>query len=90
MTELVHKGVITPYQMAEKMSYNPACILGIDKGSLNVGKVADITIIDPEKEHVIRTSEFISLGKNTPFDSYKAKGVVVRTIVAGKTVYSLD
>lgn len=90
MTELVHKGVITPYQMAEKMSYNPACILGIDKGSLNVGKVADITIIDPEREHVIRTSEFISLGKNTPFDGYRAKGVVVRTIVAGKTVYSLD
>ena len=47
-------------------------------------------IIDPEKEHVIRTSEFISLGKNTPFDGYKAKGVVVRTIVAGKTVYELN
>ena len=90
MTELVHKGVITPYQMACKMSYNPAKILGIDKGSLAVGKVADITIIDPEREHVIRTSEFISKGKNTPFEGYQAKGVVVRTIVAGKTVYSLD
>lgn len=89
MTELVHKNVITPYQMAEKMSYNPARILGIDKGSLEVGKVADITIIDPEREHVIKAEEFISKGKNTPFEGYKAKGVVVRTIVAGKTVYAL-
>ncbi len=89
MTELVHKGVITPYQMAEKMSYNPARILGIDKGNLDIGKIADITIIDPEREHVIKTEEFISKGKNTPFEGYKAKGVVVRTIVAGKTVYSL-
>ena len=90
MTELVHKNVITPYQMAEKMSYNPARILGIDKGSLDVGKIADITIIDPEKEHIIKASEFISKGKNTPFEGYKAKGVVVRTIVAGKTVYCLS
>lgn len=89
MTELVHKGVITPYQMAEKMSYNPARILGIDKGSLEVGKVADITIIDPEREHVIKAEEFVSKGKNTPFEGYKSKGVVVRTIVAGKTVYKL-
>ena len=89
MTELVHKNIITPYQMAEKMSYNPARILGIDKGSLEVGKVADITIIDPEREHVIKAEEFISKGKNTPFEGYKAKGVVVRTIVAGKTVYAL-
>lgn len=87
MTELVHKGVITPYQMAEKMSYNPARILGIDKGNLDVGKVADITIIDPEREHVIKAEEFVSKGKNTPFEGYKSKGVVVRTIVAGKTVY---
>lgn len=89
MTELVHKNVITPYQMAEKMSYNPARILGIDKGSLEVGKIADITLIDPEREHVIKAEEFISKGKNTPFEGYKAKGVVVRTIVAGKTVYAL-
>lgn len=90
ITELVDKGVITPMQMAEKMSYNPAKILGIDKGSLEVGKVADIVIIDPEKEYVIDASQFASKGKNTPFDGWKVKGRVMYTIVAGKIVYQAE
>lgn len=87
MTELVEKGVITPYQMAAKMSYNPAKILGIDKGSLEVSKVADIVIVDPDAEYEIDVNDFVSKGKNTPFNGYKVKGKVVRTICGGKTVY---
>lgn len=89
MTELVHTGIINYMQMAAKMSYNPAKVLGIDKGTLNVGTIADITIIDPEKEYTINTEDFVSKGKNTPFNGYKAKGMVVRTIVSGKTVYKI-
>ena len=89
MTELVNKGVITPYQMAAKMSYNPAKILGIDKGSLEVGKVADIVIVDPDAEYEIDVNDFVSKGKNTPFNGYKVKGRVVRTICGGKIVYEL-
>ena len=44
MTDLVKKNVITPLEMADKMSYTPAKIIGIDKGTLLVGKTADITI----------------------------------------------
>lgn len=87
MTELVDKGVITLYQMAAKMSYNPAKILGIDKGSLEVSKVADIVIVDPNAEYEIDVNDFVSKGKNTPFNGYKVKGRVVRTICGGKTVY---
>lgn len=87
MTELVHKGVITPYQMVAKMSYNPAKILGIDKGSLENGKIADIVIVDPDAEYEIDVNDFVSKGKNTPFNGYKVKGRVVRTICGGKTVY---
>lgn len=90
MTELVEKGVITPYQMAAKMSYNPAKILGIDKGSLEVSKVADIVIVDPDAEYEIDVNDFVSKGKNTPFNGYKVKGKVVRTICGGKTVYLAD
>ncbi len=87
MTELVEKNVITPYQMAAKMSYNPAKILGIDKGSLEIGKVADIVVVDPDAEYEIDVNDFVSKGKNTPFNGYKVKGRVVKTICGGKTVY---
>lgn len=90
MTELVHKGMINYMQMAAKMSYNPAKVLGIEKGTLNVGAAADITIINPEAEYIINSDEFLSKGKNTPFNGYKAKGMVVRTIVNGKTVYKYN
>lgn len=87
VTELVDKGIITPMQMAEKMSYNPARILGIDKGDISEGKVADIVIIDPAAEYVIDAEKFASKGRNTPFNGWKVKGKVMRTIVAGDTVY---
>ena len=50
ISELVEKEYLTPMQMAEKMSYNPAKILGLDKGSLAEGKIADLVIIDPNEE----------------------------------------
>ena len=87
MTELVHKGHITPMQMAEKMSYNAAKIIGIDKGTLLPGRIADITIIDPDKEYVIDSSTFVSMGKNQPFDGKKVKGEVRYTLVGGEVIY---
>ena len=60
MTDLVKKNVITPLEMADKMSYTPAKIIGIDKGTLLVGKTADITIIDPDAEYVIDSKTFAS------------------------------
>lgn len=87
ITELVDKGIITPMQMAAKMSYNPAKVLGIDKGDISEGKVADIVIIEPDTSYVIDVNKFASKGKNTPFNGWKVKGKVVRTIVAGETVY---
>lgn len=87
MTELVHKGVLTPLQMAEKMSYNPAKIIHSDGGRLEVGRPADITIIDPEKEYVIDSKTFESKGKNTPFNGRKVKGMVKATICDGEIAY---
>ena len=87
ITELVEPGILTPMQMAEKMSYNPAKVLGIDQGSLAEGKPADITIIDPDAEYVIDTRTFFSKGKNTPFNGKKVKGLVRATICDGKIAY---
>lgn len=88
VTNLVKKGYLTPMQMAAKMSYNPAKVLGIPKGTLDEGKIADITIIDPNKEYTIDVNTFESKGKNTPFDGYKVSGQVEYTILNGKVVYS--
>ncbi len=86
-TELVLKGVLTPMQMVEKMSYNPARIAGIDRGTLMPGKAADVTIMNPEAEFVIDRREFVSKGHNTPFDGRKVRGRVEYTLVGGRIVY---
>lgn len=86
-SELVAKGYLTPMQMAEKMSYNPAQIIGLDKGNIAPGKVADIVIFDPKKKYTIDKNTFASKGKNTPFHGRKVQGKVRATIVNGHIVY---
>lgn len=86
-TELVDKGWLTMMQMAQKMSYNPAKVLNIDKGTLQEGKVADLVIFNTEKEYTIDASKFASKGRNTPFHGRKVKGMVMATICDGKIVY---
>lgn len=86
-TELVDKKVLTMLQMAEKMSYNPARVLGLDAGQIAVGKPAELVIFDTGREYEIDASQFVSKGKNTPFDGRKVKGEVVTTIFGGKVVY---
>ena len=91
ITELVDTEIITPMQMAEKMSYNPAKILHLDKkGSLAPGMDADVVVIDPEAEYVIDPKEFVSKGKNTPFGGKKVKGKVMATVCGGKIVYEAE
>ena len=90
-TELVEKGVLTMMQMAEKMSYNPAKILGLeDRGSISEGKTADIVVFDPRPEYCIDVNTFYSKGKNTPFHGWPVKGEVRCTLVDGKIVYNKE
>ena len=86
-TGLVLTGILTPMQMVEKMSYNPAKIAGIDRGTLLPGRPADIIIVNVDDEIVIDRNNFVSKGHNTTFDGYKVKGIVEYTIVGGKIVY---
>lgn len=86
-TELVLGGYLTPMQMAEKMSYNPAKIIGIEKGDIQPGKVADIVIFDPTVTYKIDKNEFASKGKNTPFDGREVTGKVRVTIAGGHIAY---
>jgi dihydroorotase len=87
MTYLVKEKIISIQQMVEKMSVNPAKILGLKtKGSLAAGYDADITIIDPNMSETIDVTKFESKGKNTPFNGWKVTGLPIYTIVAGKIV----
>ena len=87
ITELVNKDLLSWGQLVEKMSLNPAKILGLHKGALSVGADADIIIIDPDKEWVVKKEDFISKSKNSSFIGRKLKGVVEYTVCNGKTTY---
>lgn len=87
-TELVKTGILSVMQMAEKMSYNPAQILGLsDKGAVAEGKTADLVIFDPNPTYTIDKNTFVSKGKNTPFHGRTVTGEVRFTLVDGKVVY---
>ena len=85
---LVEEKVLTLNRAVEKLTSKPAAIFGLDKGTLSVGKDADVVIFDPQEEYVIDVSRFKSRSKNSPYDGWKVKGRVIHTLVAGKTVYS--
>lgn len=86
-TELVNKDILTLDQMVEKLSVNPAKIINIDRGSLQEGKIADITIADINEEYNIDKNEFLSKSNNTPFHRRKVQGRITHTIVSGQLVY---
>ena len=68
VTYLVKTGILTPLQMAEKLCGNPARLLHLeDRGSLEAGKAADVTIINPDEEYCIDAEKFYSRGRNTGF-----------------------
>lgn len=80
---VVHSGHISLYDLTKKISLNPARILGLAKGSLTIGAMAEIIILDINREFKVEGDRFISLGKNTPFDGWLLKGMVVATICKG-------
>ncbi|MBU1055484.1 MAG: dihydroorotase [Proteobacteria bacterium] len=84
--KLVEEGIISLSVLIEKMSSNPARILGFDK-SIKKGNIADITVIDTNMPYTVDSDLFCSLGRNTPFNGWKIKGKTYLTMVAGKIVY---
>lgn len=84
---LVEQKLLSLSQLIEKLSSAPAEILGIQRGTLGLGDVADICLFDPEAEWAFSADNCVSAGKNSPFLNHAFKGRVVRTLVGGKTVY---
>ena len=85
ITSLVRPGHLSIVELMKKMSLNPAMIYGLDKGTLNIGKDADLVIFDMEKCWTPTT--YFSKSTNTPFTGTELYGEVVMTICGGKIAY---
>lgn len=85
-TYLVKTNIITLKSLIKKMSYNPSKILGIESG-FKIGSLANLTIFDINEEFVIRSDNFKSKARNTPFDGFKVFGKIKYTISNGKIEY---
>jgi dihydroorotase len=89
VTRLVATGRIGWPRMIESMSTLPARILGVDRGTLRPGAVADVTVIDPNLSWRVDAAAFRSKSVNSPFDGWTLQGRAVATIVAGRVKYRL-
>ena len=74
-------------QLLRPLTINPARLFGLDTGELAKGKPADLVLFDPDEPWVVNKDLLRSRSKNTPFDDAKLQGRVLRTVVAGETVY---
>ena len=84
ITKLVKPGLLSWSQLAEKMSTNPAKILGLAKGTLAVGADADVTVVDPDCRWTVNESELVSKSKNSPYLGEQLTGRACAVIVGGK------
>ena len=92
LMSLVHKGEISLTQLIAKLTREPAKVIGRNDelGTLKIGRPANITIFDRDREWIVNSRDFASKGKNTPYDGYKFKGKVMGTIANGKIAFIDD
>ena len=83
---LVEEGCFDLTALVALMSCNPAKILGLERGTLKPGAVADVTVIDPEKQWQVSAEKLETKSKNTPFLGWQMKGAAAYTIVKGQVV----
>lgn len=84
---LVSEGILSLPELITKMSFNPARILNLPKGTLETGADADITVIDPRLKWTVNIQAFHSKGKNSPFHGWEMQGKAILTIVGGEVKY---
>jgi dihydroorotase len=84
VTRLIEPGLLDWPSALQKMTVNPARILGIDKGTLQIGADADVTVIDPKIRWTVDPAEFRSRSTNTPFAGWELTGQAEVVIVGGR------
>ncbi|TCP29115.1 dihydroorotase [Scopulibacillus darangshiensis] len=86
-THLVKKGVLTLEDLINRMTEKPSQAFGLDYGTLEVGHQADVVVLDLNRNAEIASDEFLSKGKNTPFNGWKCEGWPSVTIASGEIVW---
>ena len=87
LTGLYHTGLLPLSRVLALMSAAPAALLGLDKGTLSLGRDADLVLFDPDQEWTIDKNQFVSKGRNTPFHGRAVRGKVKYTISLGNIIY---
>ena len=87
--KMVDEKVITLQKAMDLLTHQPCRLFNLDKGTLGVGKDADIVIFNPKTQYTIEPEKFKSRSKNSPYKGWKVRGKVLHTLVAGKTIYSV-
>ena len=90
LTGLYHTGLLSLSRVIALMTAAPAALLGLDKGTLGLGRNADLILFDLDEEWVIDKTKFASKGRNTPFHGRTVRGKVKYTISRGKIIYQED
>ncbi len=85
-TYFVKTGIITMDRLIELMSTNPGKRFGFET-ELKAGKPASFTVFDLNCEKIINPSEFLSMGKSSPFEGVKVNAECVMTVVKGEIVW---
>jgi len=85
--ELFHNGALKLNKIIASITSNPAKILGIDKGSLQIGGDADLCVVDINKPWVVNKSELLSKSKNTPIEDRKLQGQIIKTFIKGEIAF---
>ena len=88
-TKLVHTNLLSLNDTIAKLSIEPARILGIEGGTLSIGKWADITVIDPHQEWIVDANQFKSKSRNTPFHGWTLKGRAILTMLGGRITHQI-
>ena len=88
VTKLIEPGHLDWSQALEKLTINPARVIGVEKGTLAIGADADVVVIDPDVEWIVNPDEFKSKSSNTPFGGWNLKGRAEKVIVGGRIKFS--
>ena len=85
--ELFHNDSLKLNKIIAPITSNPAKILGIDKGSLQIGRDADLCVVDINKPWVVNKDELLSKSKNTPIEDRKLQGQIIKTFIKGEMAF---